>query len=232
MPVPLTLKASPATLCHPNNPTRESMFRPMIQRFHSSLQRAGGITHHHHRPRSSGAAAAPPVRCLSSVAISSGLPATPPPGTSSHHSARWSHPLVPQHPIQSPTTQVLLQVRHRSNRSKRGLYDGRDIRSGNNVSFSMKATKRTFKPNVFLKRVYSSVLDSMIPFHLTTSTLRSIDKAGGLDHYLLTNPTIVEGEGLAIKRKILRRLKNRQRMARKEEETTDSVERSATASET
>jgi large subunit ribosomal protein L28 len=112
------------------------------------------------------------------------------------------------------------------------LYDGRDIRSGNNVSFSMKATRRTFKPNVFLKRVYSSVLDSMIPFHLTTSTLRSIDKAGGLDHYLLTNSSIVEGEGLAIKRKILRRLKNRQRTARKEEEEeTEAVERSATASE-
>jgi large subunit ribosomal protein L28 len=110
------------------------------------------------------------------------------------------------------------QVRWRSNRSRRGLYDGKDIRTGNNVSFSMKATKRKFRPNVFIKRVYSSVLDAMIPFHLTASALRSIDKAGGLDPYLLNNKKIVEGEGYEIKRKILKRLKNRARMARKEAE--------------
>jgi large subunit ribosomal protein L28 len=106
------------------------------------------------------------------------------------------------------------QVRHRSNRSRRGLYDGKDIRSGNNVSFSMRATKRTFKPNVFVKRVYSEILDGMIRFHLTASTLRSIDKAGGLDNYLLKNETITEGEGYIVKRKILKRLKNQARFER------------------
>jgi large subunit ribosomal protein L28 len=99
------------------------------------------------------------------------------------------------------------QRRFRSNRSKRGLYDGKDIRAGNNVSFSMKATKRTFKPNVFLKRVYSEVLDSMVPFHLTTSALRSIDKAGGLDSYLLTSRHITSGEGLEIRKRIIKKLK-------------------------
>jgi large subunit ribosomal protein L28 len=109
-------------------------------------------------------------------------------------------------------------VRFRSNRSRRGLYDGKDVRTGNNVSFSMKSTKRKFLPNVFVKRVYSSVLEGMIPFHLTASTLRSIDKAGGLDEYLLTSNKVSDGEGLAIKKKIIKRLKNRQRMARKEAE--------------
>ena len=51
-------------------------------------------------------------------------------------------------------------LRYRSNRSRRGLYDGKDIRSGNNVSFSMRSTKRKFKPNVFKKRVYRLVLRS------------------------------------------------------------------------
>jgi large subunit ribosomal protein L28 len=95
------------------------------------------------------------------------------------------------------------QVRYRSNRSRRGLYDGKDIRAGNNVSFSMRATKRKFKPNVFVKRVYSEVLDEMVPFHLTTSALRSIDKAGGLDNYLLTSRHVVEGEGKKVKVRIL-----------------------------
>lgn len=111
------------------------------------------------------------------------------------------------------------QVRWRSNRSRRGLYDGKDIGTGNNVSFSMKATKRTFKPNVFVKRVYSETLDDMIRFHLTASTLRSIDKAGGLDNYLLDpKRNITEGEGYVVKKKILRRLKNRERYARKQAE--------------
>eukprot|EP00957_Ditylum_brightwellii_P162667 12387037-Ditylum_brightwellii.AAC.1 len=92
-----------------------------------------------------------------------------------------------------------IQVRYRSNRSRRGLYDGKDIRSGNNVSFSMKKTKRKFKPNVFKKRVYSETLDKMIQFRLTTSALRSIDKAGGLDNYLLTSKHVTEGRGLKMK---------------------------------
>lgn len=117
-------------------------------------------------------------------------------------------------PIQEQVHQQQ-QVRYRSNRSRRGLYDGKDIRTGNNVSFSMKATKRKFRPNVFTKRVYSEILDDMIRFHLTASTLRSIDKAGGLDNYLLNNKNITEGEGYVIKRKILKRLKNQERYDRK-----------------
>jgi large subunit ribosomal protein L28 len=116
----------------------------------------------------------------------------------------------------TPTSQLdNRQVRHRSNRSRRGLYDGKDIRSGNNVSFSMKCTRRKFKPNVFIKRVYSEILDDMVQFHLTASTLRSIDKAGGLDNYLMTNESITEGEGYETKQKIVKRLKNQARMDRK-----------------
>jgi len=98
------------------------------------------------------------------------------------------------------------QVRFRSNRSRRGLYNGKDIRAGNSLSFSMKANKRTFKPNVFKKRVYSETLDEMIRFHLTASTLRSIDKAGGLDEYLLKSKHVTEGEGLVAKQRILKKM--------------------------
>lgn len=106
----------------------------------------------------------------------------------------------------------LTTVRHRSSRSRRGLYDGKDIRSGNNVSFSMKSTKRKFKPNVFKKRIYSELLDEMIQFHLTTSALRSIDKAGGLDNYLLNSRHVTEGEGLEAKKRIMKVIKAKKRM--------------------
>ena len=110
------------------------------------------------------------------------------------------------------------QVRYRSNRSRRGLYNGKDIRSGNNVSFSMKKTKRTFKPNVFKKRVYSETLDEMVRFHLTTSALRSIDKAGGLDNYLLTSKYVTEGEGLVVKQRILKKMAKDAKKKEKAEE--------------
>ena len=89
----------------------------------------------------------------------------------------------------------------------------------------MRHTKRKFRPNVQIKRVYSEVLDAMIPFHLTTSTLRSIDKAGGLDNYLLTKEDIKEGEGFKIKKAILKRLKNQAYFAKK------AAEKNAVAAE-
>ena len=126
--------------------------------------------------------------------------------------------LLPDTLINFNPSQTSGACRYRSNRSRRGLYDGKDIRSGNNVSFSMKATKRKFKPNVFKKKVYSEVLDEMVPFHLTTSALRSIDKAGGLDSYLLTSKHITSGEGLEAKKKIISKLKLNEKVKRWEAE--------------
>jgi large subunit ribosomal protein L28 len=127
------------------------------------------------------------------------------PGVSSSLSASLM-PSVSQLLSSSNLPQDMGACRSRSNRSRRGLYDGKDIRSGNNVSFSMKATKRKFKPNVFTKRVYSEILEEMVRFHLTTSTLRSIDKAGGLDNYLLTCKHVSSGEGLEVKKRVVSKL--------------------------
>ena len=112
-------------------------------------------------------------------------------------------------------TTVLRFYQH-SGRSRRGLYDGKDIRSGNNVPFSMKKTRRKWKPNVFIKKLYSETFDAMIPFHVTAAALRSIDKAGGLDPYILKqNDFFPEGEGFRMKKRILQRRKNIAYFARK-----------------
>ena len=116
------------------------------------------------------------------------------------------------------------QRRFRSNRSRRGLYDGKDIRTGNNLSFSMNHTKRTFKPNVFLKKVYSEILDEMVRFHLTTSTLRSVEKCGGLDNYLLTSKHVVSGEGLKTKKRIINTLKYKEKKSRQTKNTAATNE--------
>ena len=47
----------------------------------------------------------------------------------------------------------------------------------------------------------------MIRFHVTTSALRSIEKYGGLDNYLLKSEHVQEGEGRKIKNILLKRLR-------------------------
>lgn len=105
------------------------------------------------------------------------------------------------------------QQRYRSTRSTRGLYDGKDVAFGNNVPFSLKKTRRRWNPNLQYKRVYSEILDEMIPFHITTSALRTIDKMGGLDEYLLHSKHVStkgEGEGQRVRNRLIQKIKHRE----------------------
>ncbi|KAI9595597.1 hypothetical protein BDF19DRAFT_395149 [Syncephalis fuscata] len=70
-------------------------------------------------------------------------------------------------------------------RAQRGLFDGKHIQFGNNKPFSLKKTRRTWLPNVQNKRLYSDILGRMVRFRVTAAALRTIDKKGGLDNYLL-----------------------------------------------
>mmetsp|Transcript_21644 Transcript_21644/g.31502 ORF Transcript_21644/g.31502 Transcript_21644/m.31502 type:complete len:196 (+) Transcript_21644:56-643(+) len=74
---------------------------------------------------------------------------------------------------------------HRSNKAKEGLYHGKDIMSGNYISFSHKKTKRKWYPNVINKKVWSEALNDWVRFRMTTAALRGIDTEGGIDNYLL-----------------------------------------------
>ncbi|ERN07284.1 hypothetical protein AMTRI_Chr12g274430 [Amborella trichopoda] len=74
-------------------------------------------------------------------------------------------------------------------RAKRGLYAGRHIQFGNQVSEDGgNKTRRKWKPNVQEKRLFSYILDRHIRIKVTTHALRCIDKAGGVDEYLLNTP--------------------------------------------
>jgi len=61
-----------------------------------------------------------------------------------------------------------------------------DIRFGNSVSHSERKTRRSWKPNVHKKRLWSEALNEFVTFNVTCHALKCIDKAGGLDAYLLT----------------------------------------------
>ncbi|CAA0810596.1 Ribosomal L28 family [Striga hermonthica] len=74
-------------------------------------------------------------------------------------------------------------------RAHRGLFAGRHIQFGNRVSEDGgNKTRRSWKPNVQEKRLFSYILDRHIRVKVTTHALRCIDKAGGIDEYLLKTP--------------------------------------------
>ncbi|KAI8139733.1 hypothetical protein BJV82DRAFT_693768 [Fennellomyces sp. T-0311] len=70
-------------------------------------------------------------------------------------------------------------------RAQRGLFGGKHIQFGNNNPFSKKKTRRFWLPNVQSKKLYSETLQKFLDLKVTTSVLRTIDKKGGLDQYLL-----------------------------------------------
>ncbi|KAF8607324.1 hypothetical protein BDV93DRAFT_307314 [Ceratobasidium sp. AG-I] len=70
-------------------------------------------------------------------------------------------------------------------RAEQGLFDGRMKQYGNNVPHSMTKTRRTWLPNVQTKRLFSETLGHHVKLKVTTRALRTIDKHGGLDGYLL-----------------------------------------------
>uniref|UniRef100_A0A061QVY0 Large ribosomal subunit protein bL28m n=1 Tax=Tetraselmis sp. GSL018 TaxID=582737 RepID=A0A061QVY0_9CHLO len=71
-------------------------------------------------------------------------------------------------------------------RTRRGLYHGKHPHFGDQISEDGKnRTRRKWNPNVQKKRLYSETLGRMIPFKVTTCALKAIDRAGGLDNYLL-----------------------------------------------
>jgi large subunit ribosomal protein L28 len=75
-------------------------------------------------------------------------------------------------------------------RSDRGLFGGLRIKFGNIVNKSGLITtkaRRSWKPNIQRKRLYSEALDKNLRLKVSTRVIRTIDKVGGLDNYLLGN---------------------------------------------
>ncbi|RJE23060.1 hypothetical protein PHISCL_04589 [Aspergillus sclerotialis] len=71
--------------------------------------------------------------------------------------------------------------------SNTGLYGGAMIQFGNKISDGRNKgkTRRSFKPNVRRKMIYSEALGKNLFIKVTQRALRTINKAGGLDNYLL-----------------------------------------------
>ena len=58
------------------------------------------------------------------------------------------------------------------------------VLTGNNVSHANNKTRRRFLPNIQSRRLFSEALRQSVRLRIATSTLRTIEKRGGLDGYL------------------------------------------------
>ena len=62
---------------------------------------------------------------------------------------------------------------------------GKIVMTGNNVSHANNKTKRRFIPNLQSVSLYSEKLEKKIKFRVATSTLRTVEKNGGIDNFLV-----------------------------------------------
>ena len=81
---------------------------------------------------------------------------------------------------------------------------GKKYLSGNNVSHAKNRTKRRFLPNLQNISFLSDKLGKKVQLKVATSTIRTVEKKGGLDEYLInTSNTKLASTGLKLKKLIL-----------------------------
>jgi len=88
--------------------------------------------------------------------------------------------------------------------SKRCQLTGKTFLTGNNVSHAKNRTKRRFLPNLQNISFISEKLGKSIQLKVAASTIRTVEKKGGLDEYLLkTSNNKLPTEAKKIKKQIL-----------------------------
>ena len=65
---------------------------------------------------------------------------------------------------------------------------GKSFQTGNNVSHAKNRTKRRFLPNLQSISFLSDKLGRKIQLKVAVSTIRTVDKKGGLDEFLINTP--------------------------------------------
>ncbi len=79
---------------------------------------------------------------------------------------------------------------------------GKTFLTGNNVSHAKNRTKRRFKPNLQNITFNSDILGQKIKLKVAVSTIRTVEKKGGLDEFLIETPN----SKLPIKAKKLKKI--------------------------
>ena len=88
--------------------------------------------------------------------------------------------------------------------AKRCQITGKGVMTGNNVSHANNRTRRRFLPNLQQTTMTSEILGRKVSLRVTTNAIRTVEKHGGLDSFLLQarNAELAD-EARALKREIL-----------------------------
>ncbi len=87
--------------------------------------------------------------------------------------------------------------------ARRCEFTGRGVQAGNNVSHANNRTRRRFLPNLQRASLLSDALGETVQVRLCTRAIRTVEKRGGLDAFLLSTPDADLGKkALVLKRRI------------------------------
>ncbi len=90
--------------------------------------------------------------------------------------------------------------------ARRCMITGKGVLTGNNVSHAHNKTRRRFLPNLQRVSLQSEVLGEAVRMRITTNAIRTIEKKGGLDAFLLGTPDRkLSGEARRLKRRLQRK---------------------------
>ena len=98
--------------------------------------------------------------------------------------------------------------------ARRCSLTGKDVQYGHNVSHSMRATNRRFEPNIQKVTLSSAALGRDIRLRVAARTLRTVQKKGGLDRFLLdTADAKLMPDAQRLKRQIQRKMSGKRATA-------------------
>ena len=90
--------------------------------------------------------------------------------------------------------------------ARRCIVTGKGVQTGNNVSHANNRTRRRYLPNLQNVSLQSDVLGEAVRMRITTSALRTLEKNGGLDAWLLgTSNVKLTTEARKLKRRIVKK---------------------------
>jgi len=91
--------------------------------------------------------------------------------------------------------------------SRRCELTGKGLLVGNNVSHANNKTKRVYRPNLQTLSLASEALGNTYKLRISMNALRSLDRSGGLDPYLLkAKDSVLSTRALKLKRAIAKKL--------------------------
>ena len=89
--------------------------------------------------------------------------------------------------------------------SRRCEITGKGVLSGNNVSHANNKSRRRFLPNLQEASMLSDTRGASVKMRLSTRGIRTVEKNGGIDAFLLGTPNSrLPEEALVVKRQIMK----------------------------